>query len=159
MNEWLELNSVERILIFKFVKSFGLRASVVCSSVLAIVCTGIKKVFQHKKVKQKKSFYEKISTLRSQINTFEVCCCSAWPDLAKLSHFGKSLKVFGNYLRMYLVFGQFFGLFGKSLMVLGNFSLLIMAKYWKFYLSIWSHCCCYTFQEGSDLNCTTTNTK
>ena len=31
---------------------------------------------------------------------------SVWPDLTKFSHFGKVLKIFGNFLRVYLVFGK-----------------------------------------------------
>ena len=46
-----------------------------------------------------------------------------WPDLSKLCHFGKTLKVFGLF-NVYLYLPKFF-------MLLGKFSLLYMDQDWK----------------------------
>ena len=51
-----------------------------------------------------------------------------WPDLAKFRHFGIILKVFGNYVRPYLVLGKnIWTCFGQHFVPLGKFSLLEMA--------------------------------
>ena len=62
-----------------------------------------------------------------------------WPDLAKFRHFGKTSKVFGYSLRVYFVLAKILILIGQIFMILDQFTLLLMAKYWKDYLVIWSH--------------------
>ena len=64
---------------------------------------------------------------------------SVWPDLAKFSHFVKTLKLFDYSLMVYFVLGKILNLIGQIFMILDRFSLLLMAQYWKDNLAIWSH--------------------
>ena len=52
-----------------------------------------------------------------------------WPDLAKFCIFCKNFKVFGHFLKIYLV--KFWIYFGKPNLLLKTYSLLQMAKYRK----------------------------
>ena len=45
-----------------------------------------------------------------------------WPNLAKFYHFGKFLKVFGNYLRVYLVFVKILNLLLQKMWFGANFN-------------------------------------
>ena len=63
-----------------------------------------------------------------------------WPDLAKLRHFGKMLKVFGQFLEGLINICHNFEPILAHFMLLGQFWLLQMAKFWKISLAIWSHC-------------------
>ena len=59
-----------------------------------------------------------------------------------MTSFGEILKYLWQFFRVQskLGKGNFEHNFGKFVMLLGKFSLLKRAKYWKKYLSIWSHC-------------------
>ena len=46
------------------------------------------------------------SSNRSRRLTVRVLVLNRWPDLAKFRHFGKIFNAFGNFLRVYLVFGK-----------------------------------------------------
>ena len=48
---------------------------------------------------------------------------SVWPNLAKFHHFGEKLKVFGNFLRVYLYKAKFWVNFGQKSKLLCMFSL------------------------------------
>ena len=52
-----------------------------------------------------------------------------WPDLTKFRHFVTTLKYFGHFESVHLVFTKILSFFGKFVMLLGKFSLEEVAKY------------------------------
>ena len=50
---------------------------------------------------------------------------SMWPDLAKFRHFGNILKVFGDYVRAFLVLGKNLNLLWSTFYAIGQ--ILIVA--------------------------------
>ena len=54
---------------------------------------------------------------------------SVWLNLAKFRQFGKTVKVFGYYLRVYLVLGKILNLIGHIFRIFGKFSLLLLVQY------------------------------
>ena len=68
------------------------------------------------------------------------CFLPVWPDLAEFQLFGKILQALGNFLRVSWYSADCWTYFGQLLSYYGNFPFLQMAKYWKNYLAIWSHC-------------------
>ena len=79
------------------------------------------------------SWHESVTLGMTHYITSELCTEmeAVWPDLAKFSHFGKSLQVFGNFWRFFPYLSNCWSYFGKFATLLGLFSLLQIAKYWK----------------------------
>ena len=48
----------------------------------------------------------KVNIVVLHLPTFEGLFVTVWPDLPKFHHFGKMLKIFGNFFRVTLVFGK-----------------------------------------------------
>ena len=49
-----------------------------------------------------------------------------WPDLAKFRHFGKIFKVFGNFSRLYLLFGKILSLLWPILFTFGQIFIYVI---------------------------------
>ena len=78
------------------------------------------------------------STYYSYELMFNLCSVTRF---GKFCHFGMTLKNFGHFERVHLVFGKKFKLL-LYYMLLGKFSVPLMAKNWTNNLSIWSHWIC-----------------
>ena len=78
------------------------------------------------------------STYFSYELMFNLCSVTRF---GKFCHFGMTLKNFGHFERVHLVFGKKFKLL-LYYMQLGKFSVPLMAKNWTNNLSIWSHWIC-----------------
>ena len=54
-----------------------------------------------------------------------------WPDLAKFRHFGKNVKVFGNFSKVYLVFSKLLKLLCQSLNGIGQIFIVVSGQIFK----------------------------
>ena len=77
---------------------------------------------------------------RKGLHVFQSVC----PDLANFRHFGETLKVFGNILRGYLVFGILMNILWQIWSAIRQIVIVVYGKIFKNNLAIWSHCLqCY----------------
>ena len=53
------------------------------------------------------------------------------PDLAKFRHFGKNVKVFGNFSKVYLVFGKLLKLLWQNLNGIGQIFIVVSGQIFK----------------------------
>ena len=65
---------------------------------------------------------------------------AVWPDLVKFRHFGKILLVFGNFLKIYLIFEKIVNLVWQLFYAIWQKVIVEKAEFWNNYLAIWSHC-------------------
>ena len=61
--------------------------------------------------------------------------------MANFCHFGKTFKVFGNILRVYLVFSILLNLLWQIWSGIGQIFIAVNGGILKNNLAIWSHCC------------------
>ena len=62
-----------------------------------------------------------------------------WPDLVKFRHLGRLLKIFGKYLRFYLVFGKILKLIWQFFINFWQIWTNVASQIIKNNLAIWSH--------------------
>ena len=75
-----------------------------------------------------------------QLETSVFVQSPVWPDLAKIRHFCKILKVFGNILRVYLIFGIILNLLWQILNAIGLVCIYVKVQIFQNNLvAIWSH--------------------
>ena len=60
--------------------------------------------------------------------------------MPKFHHFGKILRVFCNFLRVYFVFGILLTLFGQIWYVIAQIFIDVNGQKMKKSLAMWSHC-------------------
>ena len=63
-----------------------------------------------------------------------------WPDLGKFCHFSKIIKVFGNYVRAYLVLGTNLNPLWSTFYAIGQIFIVTNGLIITNNLAIWSHC-------------------
>ena len=73
-----------------------------------------------------------------------VCACklrstTVWQVCAKIHHFGKLFKVFGNFTRVYWGFGPFLNLLREFFVPFVNIFIVISGQIFENNFSIWSH--------------------
>ena len=71
---------------------------------------------------------------RKGLHVFQSVC----PDLANFRHFGETLKVFGNILRGYLVFGIIMSILWQIWSAIGQIFISVNGDRLKNNLAIWS---------------------
>ena len=62
-----------------------------------------------------------------------------WPDLAKWHHFGKSLQIFGKFLKVYILLCKLLSLHWQIYDLLGLIFIASNGQILKNKLAIWSH--------------------
>ena len=117
------------------------------ASTTARVSHWVKWIFQRFSSKRLTS---KLFTTKFWSNSEEVCrkkvfgLAAVCPDLANFRHFGETLKVFGNILRGYLVFGILMNILWQIWSAIRQIVIVAYGKIFKNNLAIWSHCLqCY----------------